>query len=245
MTTKRPNITIEFIPNGDAVTTKLASSTGLERTKLEDMKIGDRIKAYFTPTGNADDFIITFDADEAISGIENAKGSKFTDDKHKFNMRNGFDWPWNLKDPSSYEGDVNVNMGFYAYKIDTGLLMAKLVAGRRSAENLNKLNIYSGDGWRLPGPRELDYFASDLNGTIDPTRNPWQITYSSQNRSVYWHQTSHRTPVEYEWAGNKVALTTHNAEYAGWSGTSPWDGVTTNMFVYQYVDNDKSTNIYY
>ena len=54
--------------------------------------------------------------------------------------------------------------------------MANIYYGNTTLRILNRQNLYSGDGWRLLGPRELSkYILSDLNGTINPKINPWNI----------------------------------------------------------------------
>ena len=161
----------------------LPTSTGIERYNIKDMKIGDRIKAYCVPVGEGDnkaDPYITLDINDALDHIEKFYGKKFgatitvtctTDKDHsgefKYNITNTYE---------EGEQSYNASIGFYAYKVDKGLLMANIWYGSTNMRILNRSNLYSGDGWRLLGPREITkYVLSDLNGTINPKVNPWEL----------------------------------------------------------------------
>ena len=129
----------------------LPTSTGsIERDSIKDMKIGDRIKAYCVPVGggdNKDDRYITFDINDALDHIEKYYGKKFgttitvtcsTDytyhnDYTKYNITNAYE-----EGTQSY----NASIGFYAYKVDKGLLMANIYYGNTTLRILNRQNLY-------------------------------------------------------------------------------------------------------
>ena len=178
MSTER-NVTVIF-----SGVNPLPTSTGIERDSIKDMKIGDRIKAYCVPVGEGDnksDPYITFDINDALDHIEKYYGKKFGttitvtcstnynyhDYTNKYIITNAYE-----EGAQSY----NASIGFYAYKVDKGLLMANIWYGSTTMRILNRSNLYSGDGWRLLGPREISkYVLSDLNGTINPKINPWGL----------------------------------------------------------------------
>lgn len=161
-------------------------------------------------------------------------------------------------------------MGFYAYKVDKGLLMANIFYGNTTLRILNRQNLYSGDGWRLLGPRELSkYILSDLNGTINPKKNPWGIPavrdndgYLLGNFSFYqmphsgthcFYYNSASSTIQYSSVYGDTSASQYNA--IGWSNIDQTNknyydynlhnGPLTSLFLYQYVESENATNIYY
>ena len=190
MSTER-NVTVIF-----SGVNPLPTSTGIERDSIKDMKIGDRIKAYCVPVGEGDhkdDPYITLDINDALDHIEKFYGKKFGTTitvtcsvNYTYQGRDG-----NYTAANSYDEGATAyqaGIGFYAYKVDKGLLMANIWYGSTTIRILNRSNLYSGDGWRLLGPREISkYILSDLNGTINPKVNPWGIAvdYYADSYSHY------------------------------------------------------------
>ena len=166
-------------------------------------------------------------------------------------------------------------MGIYAYKVDKGLLMANIYYGNTTLRILNRQNLYSGDGWRLLGPRELSkYISSDLNGTINPKVNPWNIPLSSQpgygTDDYSFYQMPH-SGTHCFYCNSALTIILYDTRYGdfsgeysicriGWSNIDQTnkqykrykkyddrlhDGPLTSLFLYQYVESENATNIYY
>ena len=154
-------------------------------------------------------------------------------------------------------------MGSYAYKVDKGLLMANIFCGNTTLRILNRQNLYSGDGWRLLGPRELSkYILSDLNGTINPKVNPWNIPVDdgAGNFSFYQmpHSDTHCFYCDSALSAIRYTIRYGNVGLGSWICTIGWpnsdqpnkyngetDGQFTSLFLYQYVESENATNIYY
>ena len=249
----------------------MATSTGIERYNIKDMKIGDRIKAYCVPVGGGDnksDPYITLDINDALDHIEKFYGKKFGT-----TITVTCDGSSNYAKTKTYdEGATTYQaaMGFYAYKVDKGLLMANIFCGNTTLRILNRQNLYSGDGWRLLGPRELSkYILSDLNGTINPKKNPWGIPVSNGvgNYSFYQmpHSDTHCFYCDSALSAIQYATIYGGFDYRtcsiGWSNidqtnlmayynpsvnrNSVAGGPLTSLFLYQYVESENATNIYY
>ena len=260
MSTER-NVTVIF----SGVNT-LSTSTGIERNSIKDMKIGDRIKAYCVPVGegvNKDDPYITFDVNDALDHIEKYYGKKFgstvtvtcstnytyQDRYHNYTATNSYD-----EGATAYQAGI----GFYAYKVDKGLLMANIWYGSTTMRILNRSNLYSGDRWRLLGPRELSkYILSDLNGTINPKVNPWglPVNYDGNDSHYSFYQMSHNDPHCFVLNLNNSSIEFGTVFYGkgiGWGGyVDTFNGGAyrytsfTSLFLYQYVESENATNIYY
>lgn len=268
MSTER-NVTVIF-----SGVNPLPTSTGIERDSIKDMKIGDRIKAYCVPVGEGDnksDPYITFDINDALDHIEKYYGKKFgttitvtcsTDynyhsDRANYPATNTYD-----------EGAISytASIGFYAYKVDKGLLMANIWYGSTTIRILNRSNLYSGDGWRLLGPREVSkYILSDLNGTINPKINPWGLPWNysddANNLHFSFYQMPHTGPHCFIFAdssiefGNKYSdgrkaigwpfIDDYNTFFEGVRFYQYWYTSFTSLFLYQYVESENATNIYY
>ena len=196
MSTER-NVTVIF-----SGVNPLPTSTGIERDNIKDMKIGDRIKAYCVPVGEGDnksDPYITFDINDALDHIEKYYGKKFgTTITVTCSTDYGYDKDRNYNAANTYdEGATSypASIGFYAYKVDKGLLMANIWYGSTTIRILNRSNLYSGDGWRLLGPREISkYVLSDLNGTINPKINPWGLPLNYDGRGTSIHCSFYQMP---------------------------------------------------
>lgn len=264
MSTER-NVTVIF-----SGISPLPTSTGIERKNLKDMKIGDRIKAYCVPVGEGDnksDPYITFDINDALDHIEKYYGKKFgttitvtcsTDynyhnDHTKYIITNAYE-----EGAQSY----NASIGFYAYKVDKGLLMANIWYGFTTMRILNRSNLYSGDGWRLLGPREISkYVLSDLNGTMNPKINPWglPVNYDGENQHYSFYQMPHNGSHCFIFVNSSIGFgdTYYNydnndsAKGIGWPFIDAYNGNEyrytsfTSLFLYQYVESENATNIYY
>ena len=250
----------------------LPTSTGIERDSIKDMKIGDRIKAYCVPVGEGeykDDPYITFDINDALDHIEKYYGKKFGTtitvtcstnynyhSNEYYNAASTYD-----EGATSYTASI----GFYAYKVDKGLLMANIWYGSTTIRILNRSNLYSGDGWRLLGPREISkYVLSDLNGTINPKINPWGLPVNYDGRGTNIHYSFYQMPHNgyhcfifvnssiqfgggYHNSGNHVNWNLG----IGWPFINGFNGAHfdytsfTSLFLYQYVESENATNIYY
>ena len=201
---------------------------------------------------------ITLDINDALDHLEKYHGKKFantvtvtcTSISHWFSSSIPF-----TEGTTNYTAD----MGYYAYKVDKGLLMANIRCNNATMRMLNRSNLYSGDGWRLLGPRELSkYILSDLNGTINPKVNPWNIMEQfDDGKFCTFYQTSHN-------AGKVPCLNINKNEIGfvdgapydlqyGWQnidknnygGGNRGDMFYTSLFLYQYVESENATNIYY
>ena len=244
----------------------MATSTGIERYNIKDMKIGDRIKAYCVPVGEGDhknDPYITLDINDALDHIEKFYGKKFGstvtvtcttdknyhDDHTIYNITNTYE-----EGAQSY----NASIGFYAYKVDKGILMANIWYGPTNMRILNRSNLYSGDGWRLLGPREITkYVLSDLNGTINPKVNPWElpVNYSGGMQHYSFYQMPHNGLHCFILNDSSIVFGNGYRAYPndgiGWAGIDSLNGNNfrytsfTSLFLYQYVESENATNIYY
>lgn len=154
-------------------------------------------------------------------------------------------------------------MAYLAYKVDTGVLISNIYAGPTSMAQLNRQNLVTGDGWRLLGPKEISkYLVSDLNGTLDPTVNPWKVpTELGQHidRRYTYFQMPHTNIHDFIFSTSDKYRTTvppyikfSSQSGIGWStpGTNYQAGgwghsAFTSTFLYQYVDSKNATNIYY
>ena len=264
MSTER-NVTVIF-----SGVNPLPTSTGIERDSIKNMKIGDRIKAYCVPVGEGDnksDPYITFDINDALDHIEKYYGKKFgttitvtcsTDygyfDNRNYNAANTYD-----EGATSYTASI----GFYAYKVDKGLLMANIWYGSTTIRILNRSNLYSGDGWRLLGPREISkYVLSDLNGTINPKINPWGLpgNYDARGTSIHYsfYQMPHNGSHCFIFGDSSIVFGGGYYNYMNYERGIGWPFIDvpngmhdnqytsfTGLFLYQYVESENATNIYY
>lgn len=258
MSTAR-NVTVLYEPLEETQNCIMATSTGIERDNIKDMKIGDRIKAYCVPVGEGaykDDPYITLDINDALDHLEKYHGKKFGT---TITVKCSYEYPW----PASLSYDegaseIKLAMGFWAYKVDKGLLMSNVIGGPTNMSKLNRQNLVTGDGWRLPGPREISkYLVSDLNGTLDPTVNPWKVSTDpgSSSQRVAFYQMPHTGTHDYYFSNGPSILIGHDHNYSmSWSSEKNayadywhgWgDASFTSTFLYQYVDSENATNIYY
>lgn len=138
--------------------------------------------------------------------------------------------------------------------------MANIWYGSINMRILNRSNLYSGDGWRLLGPREISkYVLSDLNGTINPKVNPWElpIVNSDARQHYSFYQMPHKGSHCFKLNGSSI---TYSAGYRnhsngnngiGWPFINVFNGNDytftsfTSLFLYQYVESENATNIYY
>ena len=122
MSTER-NVTVIF-----SGVNPLPTSTGIERYNIKDMKIGDRIKAYCVPIGEGDhkdDPYITLDINDALDHIEKHHRKKFATTITVTCDFNNSPYISTARYKTYDEGATayQAAMGFYAYKVDKGLLM--------------------------------------------------------------------------------------------------------------------------
>lgn len=262
MSTDR-NVTVIFSGSG---MNPMATSTGIERYNIKDMKIGDRIKAYCVPVGEGDnkaDPYITLDINDALDHIEKYHGKKFGNTVTVTCMhikKHNSDKDIDAADQIYDEGATTYQaaMGFYAYKVDKGLLMANVIYRNTTLRILNRQNLYSGDGWRLLGLRELSkYIFSDLNGTINPNVNPWNLPNNGYGWNTYEYYTFYQEPhnsLAVITLQSGIKFITDGRLALGWpmidrtnimSDTGAGDRNYVSLFLYQYVESENATNIYY
>lgn len=251
MSTDR-NVTVLYKPLDNTQNYIMATSTGIERDNIKDMKIGDRIKAYCVPVGEGaykGDPYITLDINDALDHLEKYHGKKFGT---TITVKCSYVYPW-PGDLSYNEGvsEIELAMGFWAYKVDKGLLMSHVIGGSTTIEVLNRQNLYSGDGWRLLGPRELSkYILSDLNGTINPKVNPWTVSPDNYTGRLSFYQMPHTGTHEFHFSANEPSIWFGGYNGLGWPNVNipnnqRGDGSNTSIFLYQYVESENATNIYY
>lgn len=266
MSTAR-DVTVIFDPNVRTETAVMASSTGIERDNIKDMKIGDRIRVYCVPVGEGGggdyktDPYITFDINDALDHLEKYYGITFaTTIKVDCSLGNVFPSQASYSDGAD---NIALAMAYLAYKVDTGVLISDIYAGPTSMAQLNRQNLVTGDGWRLLGPKEISkYLVSDLNGTLDPTVNPWKVptTYSDSFRRYTYFQMPHTNIHDFIFSTRNEYGTTvppyikfSSQNYGiGWSTPDSnyraggWGHYAfTSTFLYQYVDSKNAMNIYY
>lgn len=263
MSTAR-DVTVIFDPNVRTETAVMASSTGIERNNIKDMKIGDRIRVYCVPVGegggtNKGDPYITFDINDALDHLEKYYGVTFaTTIKVDCSFNNALPSKTTYYDGA---GTIALAMAYLAYKVDTGVLISDIYAGPTSMAQLNRQNLVTGDGWRLLGPKEISkYLVSDLNGTLDPTVNPWKVpTHFDQSRyrRYTYFQMPHINMHDFIFTSDEYGTVPPYINFSsrygiGWSDpstnyqTGGWGSPTfTSTFLYQYVDSKNATNIYY
>lgn len=136
--------------------------------------------------------------------------------------------------------------------------MANIWYGSTTMRILNRSNLYSGDGWRLLGPREISkYVLSDLNGTINPKVNPWGLPIdNSGNKEHYsFYQMPHNGLHCFILNDSSIMFGTEYNAYPnkgiGWSNIDSFNSdyyaytSFTSLFLYQYVESENATNIYY
>ena len=234
----------------------MATSTGIERYNIKDMKIGDRIKAYCVPVGEGDhkdDPYITLDINDALDHIEKYYGKKFGSTVTVTCVMCDRSHAW-FGEFTEGSTEYKVSIGFYAYKVDKGLLMANVVCGTTTMQILNRSNLYSGDRWRLLGPRELSkYILSDLNGTINPKVNPWDITTGGYGNYSFYQSSHHITNEQCTpiWHSDIISFGYYIGAYYGWgnvdkrNNSNYGNNYYTSLFLYQYVESENATNIYY
>ena len=132
--------------------------------------------------------------------------------------------------------DIKGNGTSYFIKVDTGLLMSDRPIIRATKSELNSINLYNSNntGFRIPTYYEFKQYAdSDLNGTIIPRdKNVWHWNrgdYGAHNENYYGNG-------EWNWEYSSGGELNQNEIYKM---------IRPNRFVYEYVDNPKSTNFFF
>lgn len=124
----------------------------------------------------------------------------------------------------------------YFIKVDTGLLMSDRPIIRATKSELNSINLYNSNntGFRIPTYYEFAQYAnSDLNGTIIPRdKNVWH--WNGGESGI--HNENYYGNGEWDWEHSSGAELNRNEIY---KSRRP------NRFVYEYVDNPKSTNFFF
>ena len=131
--------------------------------------------------------------------------------------------------------------------------MASIWCGSTTIRILNRSNLYSGDGWRLLGPREISkYILSDLNGTINPKINPWGLPVNYDSRNYSFYQMSHNGLHCFILSESHIEFgTVYKWNNLGWPELDWFNrnddtyASFTSLFLYQYVESENATNIYY
>lgn len=244
-------------------------SNGVLRTKLSDMKIGDYIfcglkGTYFGVSGADLNTLFRFGTDAAP-----------------------FSYNENTTDPASLAGGITHDFGFYAIKVDTGLLIAdRIVATLVSAQDLNKVGLLTGREFKPADKQTNNFIArslarseflkyisnSDLNGSITKASpnvwhgmvNPGNCTIGAVAVAVYQEINQDRigggvitslfldgktySPVYNAWWPGGPAGSYIQQDYtASIGGYGKGNCYNSNCFrpCFEYVDNAKSTNLYY
>lgn len=253
MSTAR-NVTVNFL--SDPGLDVMSSSTGVERDNIKDMKIGDRIKAYCVPVGEGDyktDTYITLDINDALDHIEKFHNAKFNT---SLTINCSYSRYASITSLTYSEtaSVYNIAMGFWAYKVDRGLLLANVYNTDTTLRVLNRQNLINGDGWRLLGPREISkYVLSDLNGTLDPIINPWGLPTEAYHGKFSFYQMPHTGSHEFYFSASGPSIKFNDTGVSnnlGWpnpdrTNNQRSEPYYTGLFLYQYVDSDNATNIYY
>lgn len=138
--------------------------------------------------------------------------------------------------------------------------MANIWYASTTIRILNRSNLYSGDGWRLLGPREISkYVLSDLNGTINPKVNPWglPINYGGLEQQYSFYQMPHNGFHCFIFVNSSIVFGGSYKNYYNNHAGIGWPNIDsfncndyiytpfTSLFLYQYVESENATNIYY
>ena len=195
-------------------------SNGVLRTNLADMKIGDYIRwGYFGATSN-------------VAGT-------FTNDPDKLAS---------LTDGTITTTPSSVG-GFYFIKWKSGLLVAdRAVQSAISAQSLNKAGYYTGGAYRCLSVDEVSAISNDdFNGSgitafskLGKTRIPGQ----GGELPCILCQNIKNEPIASDMTGPSNSVFGYTATSADVAARMRY-AVACFLPVMEYVDNPKSTNIYY
>jgi hypothetical protein len=204
-------------------------SNGVLRTNLADMKIGDYIKWQYND--GADNMTLgTFS--DTISLGEMALGtamSDFCDGTTSFAPKSGF---------------------FYFIKVAPGMVIADRKVKIISKAKLNASNMLKGNTYRCLTADEYKKYliGSDLNGNIKPNdTNVFHHDYSPMLEQL-------QTGMWNDYDSNPYYIDVPASAYVsnGQDGNLQWmltGGCVYRVIAYrpvmEYIDNKKSTNIYY
>lgn len=203
-------------------------TNGVLRTKLADMKVGDYIKWYYRnfTTGVVGEFSQTPLADGSDEIELPSDVLKVVDDKSKL-------------------GDGKKGGYFYFIKCDNGTVVAdRAIQSGVSAQSMNTKNCFKGSNLRLLTNKELQNLSTDtLNGNVTPKE-----VFTFITDDIY-HAPSLVTQ-ELSLPGRTDFLTSPGfASISGYtlypSNNMKYGFPIVLVPVMEYVDNSRSTNIYY
>ena len=219
-------------------------TNGVLRTKLADMKVGDYIKWQYTDGATYSDM---GDFSDTVSGTE----------LPTFDTRADYF----EKDPATNVQNLTTKSGFFYFiKVDNGLLIADRAIKIISKQTLNQKNYLKGNRYRTLNFGEWKKYiiTSDLNGAIKPgdmdTFHRHNTAYETlQVGAVRVDDLSFYGPgfvyYDRDIRSNPSTIFTGVELDGGFNSISTYAYDSYRVLVYrpvmEYVDNSRSTNIYY
>lgn len=220
-------------------------TNGVLRTKLADMKVGDYIKWQYTDGATYSDM---GDFSDTVSGTE----------LPTFDTRADYF----EKDPATGLQTIPTTKSgfFYFIKVDNGLLIADRAIKIISKQTLNQKNYLKGNRFRALNIDEWKKYiiTSDLNGAVKPgdrdTFHRDNASYETlQVGAVAVDNLSFYGPGDiyynYNIANAPLTIFTGVSLDGNNNPISTYTASSYRVFVYrpvmEYVDNSRSTNIYY
>ena len=216
-------------------------TNGVLRTKLADMKVGDYIKWQYTDGATYSDM---GDFSDTVSGTE----------LPTFDTRADYF----EKDPATSVQNLTTKSGFFYFiKVDNGLLIADRAIKIISKQTLNQKNYLKGNRYRTLNFGEWKKYiiTSDLNGAIKPGD---MDTFHRDNTAYETLQVGAVAVEDLRFFGpgysyydqsNPSTIFTGVALDGDLRSISTYAYGSYRVFVYrpvmEYVDNSRSTNIYY
>lgn len=200
-------------------------TNGVLRTKLSDMKIGDYIKWYYRnfATGIIGEFSQTPAADQS----------------DEIELKTVYA-------ASSNIGNGKVGGYFYFVKVDQGILLSdRGIQYATSAQTLNKYNALKGSTIRLLTHEEFFKIKNtDLNGNVTPEKwISYDLTLVPKN-TYYGTNTILSQDLFVSYRLNPVNGVNENT-IGFTSNAAAYNSSAMFVPVMEYVDNSKSTNIFY
>lgn len=205
-------------------------TNGVLRTKLSDMKVGDYIKWYYRNFSSG-----------VIGEFSQTPSPDGTDEVELSTTYNG-----PVVTPTDL-GTGKTGGYFYFVKVDSGMLLSdRAIQPSTSARDMNKANVFKGSIIRLLTYEEFFKIKkTDLNGNVIPEK--WMLydlalTDLECSKSGSGSILSQDLYITYRFDSvhgsreNKASFTSSAVAY---------NSVTMFVPVMEYVDNSKSTNIFY
>ena len=216
-------------------------TNGVLRTKLADMKVGDYIKWQYTDGATYSDM---GDFSDTVSGTE----------LPTFDTRADYF----EKDPATNVQNLTTKSGFFYFiKVDNGLLIADRAIKIISKQTLNQKNYLKGNRYRTLNLDEWKKYiiTSDLNGAIKPGD---MDTFHRDNTTSETLQVGAVAVDDLSFYGpgngyydqsKPLTIFTGVSLDANGNSISTYAYGSYRVYVYrpvmEYVDNSRSTNIYY